>query len=108
MGFMSAMPHIKSDTEKRYEPCQVLFDHQVACVVWFKDTLHHYGVPTVMFELYVLVQDIDEAAELLVSAGWVIDSEEPLTVGSAEVELPQRRLVSPTTQTTTVLLPAQE
>ncbi|KAJ5958463.1 uncharacterized protein N7479_005613 [Penicillium vulpinum] len=101
------MPHQESDTERRYKPCQVLSEHQVPHVIWFEDTLHHYGVPTFMFNLYLLVSDLDEAAESLVKAGWVIDSG-PRKIGNAKVELPQKRLVSPNGQTITVLLPAEQ
>lgn len=92
----------------RYKPCQVLSDHQVPHVIWFEDTLHHYGVPTVLFDLYLLVLDVDEAAKLLVKAGWFIDLQGPHKIGSAEVEFPQRRLVLRNSPTITVLLPAQE
>ncbi|CAI7595724.1 unnamed protein product [Penicillium discolor] len=102
------MPHNESDTERRYKSCQVLSDHQIPYVIWFEDTLHHYGVPTVKFNLYLLVSDLDEAAELLVKAGWVMDSQGPRKIGNAKVEFPQKRLVSPTTKTITVLLPAEE
>ncbi|KAK4869509.1 hypothetical protein LT330_005891 [Penicillium expansum] len=105
---MAHMAHYESDSERRYKPCQVLSGNQVACAIWFEDTLHHYGVPTILFDLYLLVQDIDEAAELLVKAGWVIDSQGPHTIGNAEVELPQKRLIFPSSQAITVLLPAQE
>ncbi|KAJ9484608.1 hypothetical protein VN97_g8762 [Penicillium thymicola] len=102
------MPHPKSDTETRYKPCQVLSDHQTTYVIWFEDTLHHYGVPTWKFDLYLLVMDLDKAAELLVKAGWVIDTQGPHAIGNAKVELPQKRLVFPSSKITTVLLPAQE
>lgn len=97
-----------SDTETRYKPCQVLSDHKTPYVIWFEDTLHHYGVPTLKFDLYLLVMDLDKAAELLVKAGWVLDTQGPHVIGNAKVELPQKRLVFPSSKTTTVLLPAQE
>ena len=65
----------------------MLLDHQVPYVIWFEDTLRHYGVPTALFDLYLLIPDLDEAAELLVKPGWVIGSQGPHTIGSAEVEL---------------------
>ncbi|KAJ5048405.1 hypothetical protein N7489_002091 [Penicillium chrysogenum] len=102
------MPHHNSDTKPRYKPCQVLSDHKVPYAIWFEDTLHHYGVPTWKFDLYLLVSDLDKAAELLVEAGWVLDSQGPHQIGNARVELPQKRLISPTSKTITVLLPAQE
>lgn len=95
-------PHLKQDlcipvasficamlAEIRYKPCQVLSDHQVPYVIWFEDALQHYGVPTFVFDLYLLVPDLDEAAALLVEAGWVIDAQVLPKIGNAEVELPQ-------------------
>lgn len=80
------MPHHMSDTETRYKPCQVLSDHKTPYVIWFEDTLHHYGVPTLKFDLYLLVMDLDKAAELLVKAGWVLDTQGPHVIGNAKVE----------------------
>jgi hypothetical protein len=102
------MPHHKSDTEPSYKLCQVLPDHQVPYAISFEDTLHHYGVPTWKFDLYLLVSDLDKEAELLVKAGWVLDSQAPHQIGNSRVELPQQRLISPTSKTITVLPPAQE
>ncbi|KAJ5198981.1 hypothetical protein N7491_000455 [Penicillium cf. griseofulvum] len=102
------MPYQESNTERRYKPCQVLSDHQIPYVIWFEDALHHYGVPTFKFNLYLLVSDLDKAAGLLVKAGWALDSQGPRKIGNAKVELPQKRLGTPTSQTITVLLPAEE
>jgi hypothetical protein len=41
-------------------------------VVWFEDAIGHYGVPTADFDLYLLVSDIDAAAEVLVKRGWTL------------------------------------
>ncbi|KAJ5360496.1 hypothetical protein N7517_009687 [Penicillium concentricum] len=101
------MPHQESSTERRYKPCQVLSDHQIPYVIWFEDALRHYDVPTFKFNLFLLVSDLDRAAELLIKAGWVIDSQGPRKIGNAKVELPQKHLVAPTSQTMTVLLPAE-
>ncbi|KOC14145.1 hypothetical protein AFLA70_181g002231 [Aspergillus flavus AF70] len=55
--------------EPRYKPCQVFSFHQVPHAIWFEDALVHYGVPTVVFDLYILVPDNDVAADLLAKAG---------------------------------------
>ena len=97
--------------EIRYSVCQVLIEHQVPHVVWFEDTLVHYGVPTAVFDLYILVKDIELAANLLAKAGWSSDMQLPHLVGNAKVDLvdfPQQRLISPKGQTRTVLLPAAD
>lgn len=54
----------------RYTPCFILQEARVPCVVWFEDALWHYGVPTSVFDLYLLVLDIDLAAEVLIDKGW--------------------------------------
>ena len=94
--------------EPRYSVCQVLSDHQVPYTIWFEDALYHYRVPTVLFDLYILVPDLDEAAAVLVTAGWVIDSQGRHKIGNAKVDFPQRRLLSPKGRTLAVLLPAEE
>ncbi|KAE8139891.1 hypothetical protein BDV38DRAFT_41778 [Aspergillus pseudotamarii] len=99
----------EDSVKTRYKPCQVFFDHQVLHCIWFEDALVHYGVPTFVFDLYILVPDIDLAADLLVKAGWTFDMQKPYLIGNAKVDLvtfPQRRLISPNGQTRTVLLPA--
>ncbi|OKL55871.1 hypothetical protein UA08_08861 [Talaromyces atroroseus] len=94
--------------EPRYKPCQILTDQQIPYVIWFEDALHHHGVPVVVFDLYLLVPDIDIAAECLVEAGWTVDTQGPYKIGNAEVELPQRGLLHPNSDMKTVLLPAEE
>ncbi|KAE8150968.1 hypothetical protein BDV25DRAFT_153471 [Aspergillus avenaceus] len=92
-----------SREETRYRPCRVLDDNQIPYVVWFEDALHHYGVPTVVFDLYILVPSIEIAADCLVKAGWALQSGH--TIGMAEVQIPQQRLVLPgETEMQTVLL----
>lgn len=94
--------------DMRYKSCQVLHDRRVPYVIWFEDALSHFGVPTVVFDLYLLVEDIDRAAKLLIEAGWVVDMENPHKIGNSEVQFPQQRLMSPSRQTKTVILPAAD
>ena len=58
------------DSLTRYSPCFQLHQKDIACVIWFEDAVKHYGVPTGLFNLYLLVLDIDQAAEFLVQCGW--------------------------------------
>jgi hypothetical protein len=60
----------------RYEPCLFLQQEGIPCVVWFEDAIGHYGVPTVVFDLYLLVSDIDAAAEVLLNRGWTYAKEQ--------------------------------
>ena len=54
----------------RYAPCQTLHEHGVAYTCWFEDAVIHHGVPTALFDLYLLVSDIDAAAQVLLDNGW--------------------------------------
>lgn len=65
---MSAVP--------RYEPCLLLQEEGIPSIVWFEDAVAHYGVPTVVFDLYLLVSDIDAAAEALLKRGWTYAKEQ--------------------------------
>ncbi|OJJ70435.1 hypothetical protein ASPBRDRAFT_44597 [Aspergillus brasiliensis CBS 101740] len=95
--------------EARYSVCQVLIDNHIPHVIWFEDALAHYDVPTAVFDLYILLEDIDMAANLLAKAGWHFNMQPPHLIGNAEVDLsvfPQQRLISPDGETRTILLPA--
>ncbi|OJJ41820.1 hypothetical protein ASPWEDRAFT_99066 [Aspergillus wentii DTO 134E9] len=96
--------------QQRHLPCQVFSDNNIPYVVWFEDALHYHGVPTVVFDLFILVPDIDidVAADCLVKSGWIVDTERPHRIGNAIVDLPQRPVISPDRHTRTVLLPAAD
>ncbi|KAF1815046.1 hypothetical protein P152DRAFT_391947 [Eremomyces bilateralis CBS 781.70] len=95
-------------TGARYQPCTVLRDHHIPYVIWFEDALRRYGVPTGIFHHYLLVNDLDEAAEVLIQRlGWTLSSA-PARIGSATVDTPQRRLLPPTNEDETVLLHAKD
>ena len=55
---------------KRHEPCVILRERGIPCVLWFEDALAKNGVPTVVFDLHLLVANVDEAALALHEAGW--------------------------------------
>ncbi|RAK90542.1 hypothetical protein BO79DRAFT_208332 [Aspergillus costaricaensis CBS 115574] len=97
--------------EARYNVCQVLMNHHISHAIWFEDALVHFDVPTAVFDLYILVEAIDAAANILAKAGWYFDMQAPHLIGNAEVDLldfPQQRLISPDGETRTVLLPATD
>jgi len=77
----------------RFQPCYLLHESKIPCVVWFEDAIAHYGVPTVVFNLYILVPNIDEAAEVLVQKGWTLAEQEQAKVGNAIVESAQHCLI---------------
>jgi hypothetical protein len=84
--------------KSRHWPCRVLHDHGIPCVVWFEDAIAHYGSPTVVFDLYILVPDIETAADMLVQDGWNLVSQGKGKIARADVDSPQRRLTSPTSR----------
>ncbi|KAI9035675.1 uncharacterized protein KD926_003119 [Aspergillus affinis] len=94
--------------EIRYKSCLVLENIGIPYVIWFEDALVHYGVPTVVFDLYVLVLDIDTAADALIKAGWIVDTQNPHRIGDSVVAIPQTPLISPDQKTKTVLLLASD
>lgn len=58
-------------SRSRYDVCSLLNSHGIRCAIWFEDAIAHYGVPTVVFDLYLLVPNIQEAAEVLQDVhGW--------------------------------------
>jgi hypothetical protein len=51
----------------RYQVVQLLHDHAISSCLWSEDVLAFYGVPTVLFELYLLIadSDFDKAVSIL-------------------------------------------
>jgi hypothetical protein len=91
---MSNNEVVSPDSLARYLPCFQLHQKDIACVIWFEDALGHYGVPTAVFELYLLVPDIDQAAEFLIQCGWTLLDTKPAQIGIT-VNKCQRRLAPP-------------
>ncbi|KAL4960263.1 uncharacterized protein BDV14DRAFT_211806 [Aspergillus stella-maris] len=71
--------------EVRCSSCLLLNDHKVPYVIWFEDALKYHEVPTAVFDLYLLVLNIDLAADYLFRAGWTIEAQRPYRVGMADV-----------------------
>ncbi|OIW33771.1 hypothetical protein CONLIGDRAFT_628692 [Coniochaeta ligniaria NRRL 30616] len=65
---------------ERYQPCVLLQNAGIPCAIWCEDALKHYGVPTMVFDLYLLVADIDQAREVLIQNSWTDASEPPETL----------------------------
>jgi hypothetical protein len=79
----------------RLQPCCLLDENNIPCAVWFEIALRHYNVPTEIFELYVLVPDIEQAVTALVQYGWTLLTKSPAKIGNAYVDVRQHRLVPP-------------
>ncbi|CEL10469.1 hypothetical protein ASPCAL13588 [Aspergillus calidoustus] len=88
----------------RYESCLAFEQTGIPHVVWFEKALRRHGVPTVALDLYILVLDIEVAANALVESGWVLDTVSPRQIGGTVVEISQNPLITPDNRTRTVLL----
>ncbi|KAH8905434.1 hypothetical protein BR93DRAFT_795567 [Coniochaeta sp. PMI_546] len=54
----------------RFASCDILYSAGIPFCIWSEDALSHVGVPTIVFELFLLVPDVDLAAQKLVDAGY--------------------------------------
>ncbi|KAJ5899521.1 hypothetical protein N7495_004265 [Penicillium taxi] len=54
----------------RYKPCDCLLRVGIPCKIWGEDVLFYHGVPTLVFDLFILVSD-PEASRQLVSHGYI-------------------------------------
>ncbi|KAI1177022.1 hypothetical protein F4777DRAFT_232886 [Nemania sp. FL0916] len=54
----------------RYAPCKILLRESIPTLIWFEDAVRRYGVPTMTFDLYLIVPDIQHAADVLHRSGW--------------------------------------
>lgn len=79
----------------RHYPCYLLQESKIPCVVWFEDALARYGVPTVVFDLYILVQDIDAAAQVLLRSGWMLSPNTKTKMINGVLNTRHRRFVPP-------------
>ncbi len=51
----------------RFSPCCILYEAGVPCVIWGEDALTAYDIPTIVFDLFLLVHDPESAARVLAS-----------------------------------------
>lgn len=54
----------------RFSPCRILYEAGVPCVIWGEDALTAYDIPTIVFDLFLLVDDPESAARKLASHGF--------------------------------------
>lgn len=54
----------------RFSPCRILYEAGVPCVIWGEDALTAYDIPTIVFDLFLLVHDPESAARVLASHGF--------------------------------------
>ena len=65
---------VEYTAEARYEPCLMFEDNRIPYVIWSEAALAQYGVPTVGFDLWILVLDLGIAANCLIKAGCTVDT----------------------------------
>jgi len=53
--------------DSRYSPCRILYEAGVPCVIWCEDALTAYDIPTIVFDLFLLVHNPESAASVLAS-----------------------------------------
>lgn len=58
------------ESDPRYDACMVLADHNIPSCIFGEDALAHHGVPTGVFDLYLVVADTKLAASKLMEAGY--------------------------------------
>ena len=83
-----------SNSNPRHLPCALLRSQGIRYVVWFKDAIAHYKVPTIIFNLYVLMQDPTSTAKLLLQSGWTFMQREQ-KIGNATLAYMQYALSPP-------------
>ncbi|KAI9758786.1 MAG: hypothetical protein M4579_002800 [Chaenotheca gracillima] len=79
---------------RRNEAPRIIRSQGIPCVVWGEDALAYYGVRIVVFELFVLVVDVDAANQCLEEAGYATEPPpewEPLP----EMMVGSKRLLQP-------------
>ena len=54
----------------RYEPCRLLFEQGIPCMIWGEDALAAYHVPTRPSDLFLLLHDPEAAASELQACGY--------------------------------------
>lgn len=68
----------------RYDACSILWHADIPARVWGEDALANLGVPTIVFGLFLIVPDVEAAAEKLKDKGY-IHGERPL----AYIDIPE-------------------
>jgi len=61
---------LRKTVSSRLEAPATLLRHGISCVVWGEDALRRYGARTVCFDLFLLVENLEAAAQCLKSEGY--------------------------------------
>jgi hypothetical protein len=116
LSFHHRVPWLRRAYELRLQPCYLLQESDIPCIVWFEDAVRYYGVQVVLHALHVLVPDVNEAADVLMRKDWTSITPVPKKIENAFAHTAQHCLrppkLKPNTKplgpTTTILLPAMD
>jgi hypothetical protein len=61
---------LSDDKSDRYNACRILYNAGTPCLIWGEDALAGYGIPTCVFDLFLLVRNPEEAAAQLADSGF--------------------------------------
>ncbi|KAI1360244.1 hypothetical protein F5Y08DRAFT_317788 [Xylaria arbuscula] len=81
--------------DSRYAPCKILLEESIPSLIWFEDAVARYGVPTVVFDLCLIVPDIQHAADILHQRGWRLKPPGPYSFLTPPCPVQYRRLICP-------------
>ena len=60
-----------SDVEDcRTEACRLLHSEGLPCTIWGEDALAHHGIPTFVFDVFLLVNDVEKSKQTLLKHGF--------------------------------------
>ena len=96
---------------KILQPCYLLQESGIPCVVWFEDAVRYHGGRVVPHALHLLVPNIEEAADVLVKNDWTLITPEQKKIVDPFAHTVQRCLRPPKLAPmleTTILLPAMD
>ncbi|KAJ5218729.1 uncharacterized protein N7498_000828 [Penicillium cinerascens] len=82
-----------SQVDPRFEPCDLLLQARIPCKIWGEDVLSFYGVPTVVFDLFILVSNPNEASQSLINQGYSLSTPNPRFAHIPELSHRVSRLV---------------
>lgn len=106
----SSLTPVAAAFAPRFASCGILFGAGIPACVWFEDALSNVGVPTMVFDLFLVVADVELAAQKLMDAGY--QRTEP-TLALRPISLFSNRFAPPMQTsddgtTPLVLLPAED
>ncbi len=68
--FDDSLSELSAMENPRFLPCRTLCEAGVPCAIWGEDALTAYDVPTIVFDLFLLVHNPESAALVLASHGF--------------------------------------